>query len=141
IAFVALLHRQTVCRAEKTIDFDELLLSEAGVSTDGASLIALLNKHAGSDTDLQNLKTLIGQLGSQNFEEREQASKRLIALGAPAVYHLHRAIADPDAEVRKRAKVCLTQIASTVNLDVPAAAVRLIVRRGSPEAVAALLRY
>ncbi|MCI0457574.1 MAG: HEAT repeat domain-containing protein [Gemmataceae bacterium] len=141
LALVAILERRPALAADEIADPDETLLREAGIGTDAASLTAFLHKQSASNADFQNLNSLIRQLGSESFAEREQAAKKLVALGAPAAYRLQPTVVDPDPEVRRRAKACLSQIASTVNLDLQSAAVRLIVRRGSPGAVTALLHY
>src|SRR5947209_5791743 len=49
------------------------------------------------------IRRLITQLGSDEFAEREAASRRLEAIGAPALPALHRAAASQDPEVRRRA--------------------------------------
>jgi WD40 repeat protein/serine/threonine protein kinase len=53
----------------------------------------------------EKVQELIKQLGSDSFEERETASKRLDALGEPAFLALRRTTASsPDAEIRNRAQ-------------------------------------
>src|SRR6187397_240314 len=52
----------------------------------------------------RSVERLIGQLGSDNFAEREAASKRLEAIGEPALDALDRAAESGDAEVRARAR-------------------------------------
>src|SRR5947209_212661 len=47
---------------------------------------------------------LVRQLGSDLFAEREDASRRLQALGEPALEALHRAADSDDPEVRRRAR-------------------------------------
>src|SRR5262245_60475637 len=50
------------------------------------------------------IETLIRQLGSPRFGEREAASQRLAAMGEPAQPAIRRAATNtPDAEVRRRA--------------------------------------
>jgi HEAT repeat protein len=51
----------------------------------------------------EEIKTLIRQLGDDNFKTRENASQRLQELGRPAIPALREAARDPDAEVRQRA--------------------------------------
>lgn len=46
---------------------------------------------------------LIGQLGAEDFAQREAASKQLKAIGGPALDSLLRAVASDDPEVRRRA--------------------------------------
>jgi hypothetical protein len=50
---------------------------------------------------------LIQELGSPQFAEREAATKRLEAIGAPAAEALRKAAASPEAEVRRRAETLL----------------------------------
>src|SRR5438046_9469252 len=50
------------------------------------------------------VERLIEQLGSEKFTEREAASKRLAAIGEPALDALHRALSSRDLEVRYRAR-------------------------------------
>jgi hypothetical protein len=47
---------------------------------------------------------LVRQLGSDDFDEREAASRGLEALGRAALPALHRAVRSPDLEVRRRAR-------------------------------------
>src|SRR5947209_7543798 len=50
------------------------------------------------------VERLIEQLGSDDFDEREAASKRLAEFGEPALDALHRALMSDDLEVRCRAR-------------------------------------
>jgi hypothetical protein len=60
--------------------------------------------------DSKRVKALIGQLGSREFREREEATQLLIATGAPALEYLHQATTSSDAEVRRRAREALGRI-------------------------------
>ncbi len=53
--------------------------------------------------DAARIDRLIQQLGSDNFTERESASKALEAIGEAALPALRKAQANPDLEVRRRA--------------------------------------
>src|SRR3954471_9442190 len=46
---------------------------------------------------------LIGQLGDDDFDTREQATARLKRIGEPAFDALHKALSSDDLEVRHRA--------------------------------------
>lgn len=52
----------------------------------------------------EKIARLIGQLGSEQFEERDQATKALDALGPAALKALQEAARDSDAEIRRRAE-------------------------------------
>jgi hypothetical protein len=57
-----------------------------------------------------NLPRLVADLGSDDFARREQATRALDALGAPALDELRRAAAGDDAEVRRRARELVEKI-------------------------------
>jgi len=57
-----------------------------------------------------DLDALIGQLGHDDFDQREQASRQLGDLGEPALVALKAAGKHPDAEIRRRAAEIVTQI-------------------------------
>src|SRR5262245_59303606 len=89
---------------------DERALKEAGVAIDADSLLDFFRQRTLSETTQQRLITLIKQLGADDFETRERATKELIGLGAHARAALEQAVNDPDAEVSARAKRCLAAI-------------------------------
>jgi HEAT repeat protein len=62
---------------------------------------------AAADTRVDRL---IRQLGSEDFDERQQASKDLIEMGVPALPALRRAAMSADPEVATRAKACIPVI-------------------------------
>jgi hypothetical protein len=55
-------------------------------------------------------------LGSENFEERENAVQELIKVGAPALEALRKASASTDAEVARLAKNCIQKIEHNVKV-------------------------
>jgi HEAT repeat protein len=63
----------------------------------------------------EEITVLIRQLGDENFLIREKASKRLEAIGRPAVSALREAAKDSDAEVRQRAGRILEAIQSSLS--------------------------
>jgi len=62
---------------------------------------------ADGDTEVERL---IKQLGSDEFDERETATKRLQEIGDPALGALDKAATSADAEVRRRAKYVLDKL-------------------------------
>jgi len=60
--------------------------------------------------DKAALQKLVQSLGSDDFSEREQAGKRLVAAGEGALEVLRSAAKSPDAEVRSRAEACIKGI-------------------------------
>ena len=67
------------------IKTDEQLLKGAGVPTDGPGLIQYLRRRTLQDAAGDKIKTLIRQLGDDDFEVREKASAGLIDLRHRAV--------------------------------------------------------
>src|SRR5215831_16992492 len=79
---------------EKAADPDEAALKEAKIATYDDALLAFLRRRSGNDKDLRDLENLVRRLGSAEFTEREEASKRLVALGWAALSRLREARAD-----------------------------------------------
>jgi hypothetical protein len=66
----------------------------------------------GSEPAKAPVAELIRSLGSEEYEEREAATKTLGALGAPALDALRKASLDNDSEVRRRASALVQLIES-----------------------------
>ncbi len=67
--------------------------------------------------DAKRIDALVAQLGSKDFQERERASKELIAFGEVALPRLTDASKSPDLEIARRAKDCLKAIAHNAIVD------------------------
>lgn len=122
-------------------DADEQILRDAKIKRDDESLVKFLGRQCGDDADLAQRDELVRQLGGDTFKERQDAIKRLTAMGAAAVPRLEAAAKAGTAEERKNAKLCLDQIKAVAPPGTPLAAVRLLIKRQSPGAVEALLRF
>lgn len=75
---------------------------------------------ASADTqpaDAERVARLIAQLGSSQFAEREEATKSLEGIGAPALDDLRKATQSKDAEVRRRAEALVRQIERRLEAD------------------------
>jgi HEAT repeat protein len=120
---------------------DEKLLRDNRVDTDGPGLLAFLRLRSLSDTDRVQVETVVRQLGSDSFAVREQASAALVARGPAVVPILRAALRNPDAEIARRARRCLSDIEQGPGATVPAAAVRLLAQRKPAGAVEGLLRF
>jgi WD40 repeat protein len=68
-----------------------------------------------ADLDDAQIARLIKQLGSDDFQVREVATKRLAELGEPALPALRRASTSDDAEVRFRAAQIIPAIVAAIN--------------------------
>jgi hypothetical protein len=76
----------------------------------GLVSLPVLASPAADDPDPQHITKLIAQLGSSDFQEREEATRALKAVGAPALAALRQAAKSPDPEVRQRADGLAQQI-------------------------------
>jgi hypothetical protein len=127
--------------ADEAAEADEKVLKDAGVGTDGPALLDFFRRRTLSDVDRKRIGGLIGQLGSNSFEDREQASRSLRARGTPAVPFLRRALGEADLEVARRARLCLEEIENGPGPALAAAAARTLARRQPPGTVPTLLAY
>ena len=119
---------------------EEQILKEAKLATDGPALVKYLREQIPDTGRQARLKALVKQLGDDSFKEREKATEELLKIGKPAVALLRDAINDPDLEIRRRAKDCLSQLEKTgdrVARVVPA--IQLLAIRHPPGAVEVLL--
>src|SRR5262249_52133111 len=78
---------------------DERLLTEHKMPTDGPGLLAFVRQLVIDDKLETRLKKLVKQLGDDDFDAREEASRLLTAAGAPARPFLREALTATDAEV------------------------------------------
>lgn len=60
--------------------------------------------------DPQRIAELIGELGAASFRVRERATRTLTEVGVPAKAALLKALESPDAEVRYRARLVLSDV-------------------------------
>jgi hypothetical protein len=133
-----------VCLAAEPnpVELDEQTLRSAGLGTDDRALLDYFRSRTLSDGDRVNIQKLVRQLGDESYAMREEASLRLVELGAAALPLLRQAVKDPDPEVVRRAEECLRQIAeSGTSTAIPAAAARLLATRKPPGAAEVLLAY
>src|SRR5262249_15539180 len=120
---------------------DEEFLKNAGVATDGASLLEFFRKRTVDGDETAHIQKLIKELGSDDFDTREKATGQLAAIGARAKKLLTAAAADPDVEVSRRAKECLEKINQGSAAQTVSAAARLVALRKPEKAVEVLLAY
>jgi HEAT repeat protein len=118
---------------------DEQLLRQNRIATDGPALVRFLRQRLPTEESIRQIAAWVRQLGSDEFAEREAASRGLAQMGAQAVPALEAAQKDPDEEVARRAARCLVAIQR--QRSVAGAALRLLAHRAPPEALATLLAY
>ena len=120
---------------------DEGILTKAKLGTDAAALIAFFRKRTLRDADVQQIADLIKNLAADRFVQREEATRKLIEFGPGALTQLRAAAKDNDLEMIRRAEICIDTITTSPGPALPAAALRLLPRRSSPEALAVVLDY
>jgi hypothetical protein len=119
---------------------DLTILEGAGVPTEGRGLLSYLQRFAGDDNDLTRLEKLATQLGSDSFDEREDASRRLARCGPTAISPLRLAAASADTEVVKRANTCIALIRKDWRPELHRAAIRRLADLQGDGAMETLLR-
>jgi len=119
----------------------EGLLQKAGIGTDTKSLIAYLDSFAGKDEDLIRLPQWIMRLESDSFEQREEASRKLVGLGPAALAALRPLRRAKDIELSRRANDCVAKIDAAHSLRNQAAAIELLRRRTDSAVLAALVQF
>lgn len=128
--------------AEGDADADEQILQAARLPIESPSLLALFRKRTPDADSQARIKTLITQLGSDLFSEREEASEGLAECGVAAVGLLRKATHHDDLEIRWRARDALVLIEQNdLSVDVLIAALRVLARRKPARLSEVLLDY
>src|SRR5258706_10647113 len=122
---VALLLLVTAARSdEDPIKADLAALKSANLDTSTEALLRMIKKRTISEETRKTVAELIRQLGADEFDDREKASKELVEMGAAARPQLTFALKHEDLETRRRARKALEKIGpvSTDASILPAAA-------------------
>jgi HEAT repeat protein len=121
---------------------DIRMLKRAGLATEDEDLLRIVKNAARAAADLEQINALIKQLGDDDFDKREEASKRIITVGAAALPRLRVALKNANAEVARRAGECIDAIEKAKpGSPVAQAAARALVIRHPEGAGQALLEY
>lgn len=110
-------------------------LENAGLKSDNESLLAYLAQR-GDANNQQVLSELVRQLGASEWRTRDEATRKLMAMGVAAREAMEKAATDPDLEVRTRAKEILAQLNGPSQLSL---VLEAIAERKTPGAVPLLL--
>jgi HEAT repeat protein len=108
---------------------------------DGPFVLATLAKHTLTADKRRRLEELLTQLGSEDFADRESATRHLLLFGRLALPRLRVAAKDGDVEVARRAKMLIERLETGPEMRLPVAAFRLLAVRKPAGAVEALLAY
>jgi HEAT repeat protein len=126
---------------DEAADPDEWILKEAKVGTGGPALLTFLRQRSAHDEDLRQLDRLVRQLGSEEFQERQEASERLTKLGLAALPALRQARTNENKEIARRAEACMEEIAREPTLMLSLSAVRRLVQLRPKGTIEALVRF
>ncbi len=120
-----------------------ILFATLPLRADGDSdrLFAVLRRTTPTKIDPDKLDDLIRQLGNPDFERREKASRELVACGRSASDRLRAALDHTDAEIRRRARVCLSAIDASLDPDAAYVATMQLLKRQPAGAAAVLLEF
>lgn len=119
----------------------ETLLRNENLPTDGPGLLAYLRTQTRTSGDDARLRGWIRDLGDDDFDTREQASKNLLEAGRKAIAYLRPALESRDREVVRRAASCLESITEGPLTPMMPAILRLLGQRRPEGTVAALLAF
>jgi hypothetical protein len=123
------------------LTLDEATVRQGSVQPDGPGLLEFFRSLTPGEKALEEIETLVKDLGSGSFRKRQKASEELIRIGPAARSFLTTAAGSKDLEVSRRAKDCLTAIEARGKPELIAAAVRLLAAKKPPGAARALLDY
>jgi hypothetical protein len=74
-------------------------------------LISVLGANRPAKVSEEKLAKLVGQLGSEAFEERQKAEQELLKAGKAAAPLLRKALKGNDLEIKRRARIILDRLA------------------------------
>lgn len=121
---------------------DLKLLSENGVDTSNATLLAYFRRRTLAESNRPRIQELVTQLAAPEYRRREQAMEELVKWGPSVLEFLRRAARAEDLELVRRAEQCIARIRSADHIaDVTAAAVRILEQRRPAEVAAVLLGF
>lgn len=126
---------------QNPVDVDEQLLKNAGVPTDNEGLLQFFRLRSLKDGDRKLLEELVLKLGSNNYKDRDGATKELILRGPVAIPFVKAGMKDAPLETVRRAEQIIKKIESSQGPEHPAAAARLLAARNVAGGIDVLFNY
>src|SRR5262245_22624401 len=120
---------------------DEKRLQKDIGGSDAEHVLAYLRSQMVTETSKEQIAKLIEQMGSDNFKERQEATKRIVMAGPAALPQLRAASNHADKEIAGRARRCITDIESGPRGELITIAIRQLTRMRHEKAVEVLLAY
>jgi HEAT repeat protein len=118
---------------------DEARLTKELGSADADRVLDYLKGQLLNDDTRKKVTDLIKQLGDANFRTRQEATRKLVEIGQPALPQLRAATSNSDKEVSDRSKRCITEIQHGPRYDLPIVAIRWLARLKDQRAVELML--
>ena len=119
---------------------DETVFKAHSAAMTDESLIAFLRKRTPDGAEQGRLAGLVAALASLEYRDRYLAAAELIKAETPALPFLKPALANPDAEVARRARLCLEDIRRANGPALPTAVVRRLAWPGQVKDVSAAIQ-
>lgn len=107
---------------------DQKLVESHGIKAEDASLLEFLKKRTLGREDQDRLRNFIRDLGDPSYKIRATAHHLLVKEGTPALAFLIPALEHDNAEVARRAFLCMEEIKRGPGPALPIAVVRLLAR-------------
>jgi hypothetical protein len=120
---------------------DKLIVTSAGILPTTASLLEFFRKRTLDDDARKHLERLVQQLDSNVFTTRQEAARKLVDQGTPALAFLRPALVGGSLEMTRRVENCVKEIEKGPGPALPIAAARLLTRRAPPEGLPVLLDF
>jgi hypothetical protein len=131
----------TLSMGEIDLKFQQDTLRAAGFSPDGEGALAYLKTWVPDPNRLKILRGYIKQLGDEDYDRREVASRELRAAGAVILADLKAAAEHPDPEVKRRVRELLEQLHQHSTVEVVNAACGLVRATKPKGADVSLLKF
>jgi hypothetical protein len=120
---------------------DQKTLKAVGLGTDGPALLDYFRKRTFKEANPKEMAALVKQLGDNEFGVREKAFASLITLGPSALVGLKDAEANPDAEIKQRARDLRDRLEAKAEPAIQSATARLVAKTQPAGAAEVLLAF
>jgi hypothetical protein len=129
----------SACAADPTDDEKRLQKDIGGA--DAEHVLTYLRGQMPTEVTKQQIIELIEQMGSANFKQRQEATRKLVQAGPVALPLLRAASNHTDKEIAGRAKRCITDIQAGARADLTTIAIRHLARLQHQDSVDVLLAF
>jgi hypothetical protein len=120
---------------------DRETLKSNGIEDDSREIVKFLRSRSATNLQLRKIQELIQKFGSEDFEERELASRSLLSYGLSSVGLLKQAERSTDPEIVRRSEQCLEQIEKFPVSMVTVAAIRRLADLKPVETTEVLIQF